>query len=176
MPKATELTVGIDFKKLKVTTYANLLEGQNMGNAQQLFKSHEELAKAKGVTGSQLCEVFNAFTGQKVAKFSSKKEGARRLWEVAIGRKTTIPKPKPKPVNSSGFGRTGNRGMVMHPTTETNPYRAGSKSHAAFQMVLDQPGKVFGQYIEDGARVNTLNGAIRDKHIKLSKPARLQKD
>lgn len=162
--------LAIDLKNLKVQTYETKRDAENTGNGKQIFATEKDLAAAQGISGRDMVNLWNKFSGQEVKKFASKAEGARRIWSLAMGKLSAPKKVKPKAATASGKGRTGNRGMCLKPRVEENPYRPGSKSHTAFQMVLDKPGLVFAVYVDCGARVNTLNGAIRDGYVSLSKP------
>jgi hypothetical protein len=77
-------------------------------------------------------------------------------------RNLIVPKKLRKAPLSSG----NKRSKTMKPTVKANPYREGTKSFAAFQMILDAPGQTLGSYIEAGARANTLLDAIRKGHVK----------
>lgn len=46
-----------------------------------------------------------------------------------------------------------------------NPHREGTKSHAAYEMIRNNPGITYQEAIDAGARRNTLNFDLRLGHI-----------
>lgn len=55
--------------------------------------------------------------------------------------------------------------LKLTPKDKENPYREGTKSFDAFKKVLASPGKTFAEYVQRGARANTLRDAILNKFV-----------
>jgi len=50
---------------------------------------------------------------------------------------------------------------------KANPYRVGSASHKTFELISEKPNKTYAEYIDLGARSNTINGMLRDGLAKI---------
>jgi len=165
----------IDAKKAKVsvTGYSSVEEAMKNGNS-PVFASAAEVEK--GMSLAHINKAIHQLSGKPDTKpYEDPAKASKALWPLlkkksiagakAPGKTEAKTAKKPRVA-----GTGGNRGKIMTPTVKENPYRPKSKSFDAFQMVLDNPGKTMQHYIDKGARTNTLAGAVRDNHVKLTDP------
>jgi hypothetical protein len=180
--KHNAFRVTVTKNKVTVTGYADADEAMKNGNS-PVFTSAEDLEG--GMSLAHINQAIHQLSGKPDTKpFEDPTKAAKALWpllkkksaagaavkpETKDTKKPATKKPTTKkPTGAAASG--GNRGKIMTPTVKENPYRAGSKSFHAFQMVMDDPGKTFQHYVDKGARVNTLSDAIRNSHVKLTNP------
>jgi len=183
MAKAMNSVFRIDPKAGKVTGYASLEIAMKNGNS-PCYASASDLESNMSV--AHINKMIVSLTGKADAKpFDDPGKAAKVLWpllrkksasgatvkpEEKAVKKPKAPKDPKAPKKPRVTGTTGNRAKIMTPQYKENPSRPGSKSFDAMQMVLDDPGKTFQHYVDKGARINTLNFAIRNNTIKLSDP------
>lgn len=166
----------------EVTSYPDMAAAQRAGNS-PAYAEPDELACDTTVGITRLNNLIEKFSG-KPSEIGDRSAAAKALWPLlganakpgkVVGGKADEPSPakpatpaKPaKKKRAAGGGANGNRSKTIHPTVKDNPYREGSKSHHAFEMILKSPGKTFQHYVDAGARINTINHAIREGHVEL---------
>ncbi len=66
----------------------------------------------------------------------------------------------------AGRGRTSAlAGKALYSTKDENPRRAGSHGHRSFQIILDQPGISYEDYVEKGGRLSDAKWDIEKGNL-----------
>ena len=110
---------------------------------------------------NSLAEQLEKQTGDivsQVNKFSSRDAGVRRAKELAL-------QLEPK---NEGRGRPSrNAGKNIFPIVDGNPRRAGSHGWHAFEIVQDQPGILYEDYIAAGGESHHLRWDVRHNFLEV---------
>lgn len=149
----------IETKKMTIIPVKTKKEGQSMGNGFCVAAKPEDLEKDRNLTLSSMAELYNSFEHtENIKKFSDKKSAARRLW-AAIEKSYEGHKKEVSP-------KRGKRDIPLKINTHLEmPFRKGSKSGDAWELIKSNPGKTFNEYVALGARANTIAGAIRNEWL-----------
>lgn len=77
------------------------------------------------------------------------------------------PKAPKQPKTDAARGSRGNRDKVITIVDGKDPFRAGTQSGDTWALMKKEPGLTFQQYLDKGARANTILGAIRNGWVTL---------
>lgn len=164
----------LDTENVTVIAYRSRKEAGCMGNNLPIVDSEEAILDAS-ITTNDIRSIFNKLTNENVKKFSTRKAGARRLWEALRAIKPAeAPKaqeakknePAPKEQGTKGRKPGGGKfaGKVIVPRKETNPRRAGTIGFRSFEIIKGRiEGVPFEEYIKKGGRAKDLQWDIDHK-------------
>jgi hypothetical protein len=177
-------------RELTVSFYDNVRTAQASGNNGWLVDSAEALELRTDLSGGDMVKLFNGMIGadKPVNKFADRKTACKRLWAklVEVGEKALKEKPKPvvapstavdvapkakakkekKPKGEKAQRATKVMDKALFPASKENPYRANTKSHDTYELILAKPGKTIREYADMGGRLNTLRAAVRDEFVR----------
>lgn len=175
-------------RDLKVTYHSTVRDAQKKGNDGWLIDSAEALELRCDLSAIDMAKLYNKLVPEKeVKKFSDRPTACKRLWvvlkekgEEAIANEPTVvepvvkpaaaPKaqkePKPKKAKAESTRKSNMDAKLFPADGDKNPYRANTQSFTTFEMIKKHPGKTFREYAKQGARLNTVRAAIRDKHLR----------
>lgn len=178
----------IDMAKGIVKVAESRRVAQAIGNSGIIIQDSGELAMSI-VQTSMLVEIYNQHSEKKVKRFKDRATAAKRVWDllsksepVTIGStqdtsefdatEPTDKKPKDKPETAANgqkqkTKRSGSqKDKRLYPTPGHAPYRKGTKNGNTWDMIVENPGKTFAEYLEMGGRPQLLSHAIRNGYVK----------
>lgn len=166
--------IWIDEKTDAVRVASDARRAASFGNAGQVFTTSEQL-KTSMIPTRVLVDIYNKYAGDKpVKKFTDRQTAADRVWKAITSNElvedlpdepeakaAAIPATPSARANQKARGARGNRAKHVFPIEGKVPFTSG-QSAATWKMIMAQPGLKFSDYVEMGARVNTINFAIRN--------------
>ena len=174
-------TYGFDITKAMVNVFLDEGTATNSGNGNTLFSDEATLLESP-LTQAQLTDLCNIAAGGEAQTFGSRAEAGVAAWaavnatygeaEAATGpgagtkeRKAKAPKAEgdSKPGRKAGSGSFA--GMKLKSAVKENPRREGSHGHGSFQIVLENPGLTYEDFIAKGGRVQNLRKDVELKRI-----------
>ena len=175
-------TYGYEHTKAMVSTFADEGTAANAGNGNILFSDEDSLL-ASPLTQAQLTDLHNLASDGDAQTFGSRAEAGVAAWaavEATYGEAEAATGPgageKPKKVvrgaKKDGESKPGRKagsggfaGMKLKSAVKENPRREGSHGHGSFQVVLDNPGITYEDFIAKGGRVQNLRKDVELKRI-----------
>jgi hypothetical protein len=176
-----------------IAVYPDAQTRSNAGNSGIPFNTESELA-ASPLTLEQLVDLHNVLAGEGrgVKGFGDRAAAAKLTFDLATKAKIPVPasdaapktegaapkasKGKKKAEGSEGEGASAGRsgdyaGHKLKSAVDANPRREGSHGAASFQIVLDNPGISYEDFIAKGGRPQNLRKDITLGRIVAVKPA-----
>lgn len=168
-----------------VRAFADIQSAQAEGNGHIPFATAEELSKTS-LTLDQITAMHNSLLpeGTAPATFADRTAAVNAAFPLAnkVGTKAaTAPtaERKPKAPKAEGEAKPKGRapgtgtynGHKLRAVGKENPRREGSHGAASFQIVLDNPGITYEDFIAKGGRPQNLRKDIGANRIVAVKPA-----
>lgn len=169
-------TYGFDFglrEGGKIYEFKSRKHAAGHGNGLMVATTAEEIV-ASSVTTQQMATLYNRFFDKQPVKgYPSKQAAARSMIALAQAKAVKITEPdkvesmsevqvkaeKPKKEKAAGNGRRGRNSMFdgrrfkVKDGMKANPRREGTKGHASFAVLLNNPeGVKYEDYLAAGGR------------------------
>lgn len=175
-----------------VKAYASRSLALASGNGQLVASDEDDIVRSS-YTITQLVTFYNHHnSAQPVKMFKDKTTAAKRLLclaeakaELVVPQRTqptsiapeekvseTIAKvksdkaPKVKAESDGKRGRKSNfNGLKLHSVNVENPRREGTHGHKSMQIIIDNPGISYEDFIAKGGRANDLRWDIEHSNV-----------
>jgi len=179
----------INLKTLEVKAYVSKKAAQTQGNGSALFTNMEELCEDRNMSTSKIIDIYNHNADKPVKKFSDRKTGIKRVFNLVedtpitetywdsgeynakIGSKKTpqveaLPGMTPLGIKPKKVSKPRGTfaGKMIRPLVKENPRKVNTKEvcgYASFQLLLRHGAAMpYEYYIKEGGRLQDLKWDI----------------